>query len=150
MIFNFLYFVKKHQPYMVVGIEQVFIDPPSFWCFNDRYSLFVNCVSYTAQFIEKVQIMIEQNESQRAAMKEDIRKGVREEIQNSRNPQVTNIFSRTQDLISTATRAHSKALTIPPSSTFTFNRKKRSVPGHPNRFSRKKFRGGSVNRPKML
>ena len=43
--------------------------------------------------------MIEQNESQRAEMKEDIRKGVREEIQNSRNLQVTNIFSRTQDLI---------------------------------------------------
>ena len=48
MIFNFLYFVKKHQPYMVEGIEQVFIDPPSFWCFSDGYSLFVNCVSYTA------------------------------------------------------------------------------------------------------
>ena len=94
--------------------------------------------------------MIEQNEIQRAAKKEDIRKGVRQEIQNSRNPQVTNIFSRTQDLISTATRAHSKALTTPPSSTFTFNSKKRSVPGHPNRFGRKKFRGGSVNRPKML
>ena len=94
--------------------------------------------------------MIEEDESQRAAMKEEIRKSVREEIQNSRNPQVTNIFSRTPDLISTATRAHIKALTTPPNSTFTFNSKKRSAPGHPNRFSRKEFRGGSVNRPKML
>ena len=35
MIFHFLYFVKKHQAYMLEGIEQVFIDPHSFWCFND-------------------------------------------------------------------------------------------------------------------
>ena len=77
---------------------------------------------------------------------------MREEIQNSRNPQVTNIFSRRQDLISTATRevanTHSNAVTTPPSTTFTFNSKKRSVPGHPNRVSRKKCRGESVNRPK--
>ena len=59
--------------------------------------------------------MNEQNESQRAAMKEEIRKVVREEIRNSRNPQITNIFSRTQDLTRTASRdvanAHSTALT---------------------------------------
>ena len=78
---------------MVEGIEQVFIDPPSFWCFSDGYSLFVNCVSYTAQ---KGQIMIEEDESQRAAMKEEIRKSVREEIQNSRNPQVTNFLVERQ------------------------------------------------------
>ena len=87
-------------------------------------------------------------------MKEEIKKVVREETQNSINPQFTNIFNRTQDLISTATRkvanAHSNTVTTPPSSTFTFNSKKRSVPGHPNRVSRKKFRGGSVNRSKML
>ena len=56
--------------------------------------------------------MNEQNESQRAAVKEEIRKVVREEIRNSRNPQITNIFSRTQDLTSRdVANAHSTALT---------------------------------------
>lgn len=40
--------------------------------------------------------MIEEDESQRAAMKEEIRKSVREEIQNSRNPQVTNFLVERQ------------------------------------------------------
>ena len=99
--------------------------------------------------------MNEQDKSQRAAMKAEIRKVVGEEIQNSRNPQVTNIFSRMHNLIRAASRdvanAYSTALTTPATSSFTFNSKKRSVPSHPNRFSSKKCRGGcSVSWPKML
>lgn len=98
--------------------------------------------------------MNEQNEIQRAAMKEEIRKVVREETENSRNPQVASIFSRTQDLIRAATTKifsfHSNALTTPSNSSFIFSSKKRSMPGHPYRFNSKKFSRCSVSRPKLL
>jgi len=85
-----------------------------------------------------------------------IRQVVREELENKGRRSISresNIFSRTQDIIrNVATDLSDKSKpTNTDNLSFFQNSKKRSVPGHPNRFTcNKRSRGGSVSKSKMF
>ena len=73
-------------------------------------------------------------------------------MEESRNPQSANIFSRTQNLRTAISEIEEAMYNLfarvstPPSSNFIFGRaKKNALYGHPQRFSSKKSRDGSVS-----